>query len=144
MRWFSLLVVAVGMVACGNSDSDPTDTGGATCDQRSGTFVVTYTADSGNCGAIPQSTAVLDAQPTTATAPCTGALSYSADNCMVTLQQSCPVDAVGSNVKTITEAGDAHWSVDGTTGTATLEITGLDASGALLCSGEYTVAYAKN
>jgi hypothetical protein len=71
-------------------------------------------------------------------AGCTGTVTPSSDNCTVQLDTNCPGE-LGTHVK---QRGQAKWSADATSGSATLQLTTTqDADGTVTCSSMYAVVY---
>ena len=140
MIW-SRLVTTVGLVgilaACSSSSDD-----GGPCVQRKGSFIAKYSQRSGTCGNSAETVLNIDKQPTSVDAPCTGSISYTADNCQVTYESACPNDgAVKGGRLSIT--GHSKWNSDGTSGTATEQWVLSDASGKTLCQSTYDVTVTK-
>jgi hypothetical protein len=129
------LFVWTNLVAC-SSETEGTD--GGPCAQRNGgSYLFKYTERSGSCGPGAEAVRNLEGpQPTTVEAPCTGSISYSADNCEVTYETTCPNDgAVQGGELTIT--GKSKWNADGSRGTAVETWVMRDPAKATLCIGTY-------
>jgi hypothetical protein len=122
----SLFLAVLMLVGCGGSGD---------CVQRSGTGTLRFTARSGNCGAIPE--VVAEAQPSAPKSPCTGTVVHSADNCSMTVDQTCP----GASGSTVTQEGTANFNQAGTSGTGVFEIS-VTSSGAS-CFGTYDATFTK-
>lgn len=101
---------------------------------------INMTARSGNCGAVAETIETMQSQPTAPPPPCTGSISYSPDNCEVTVDTICPVGTDGATNKMV---GKADWAHDGKAGTAVLDIRMTSGSGVVTCSGTYDVQYTK-
>jgi hypothetical protein len=131
------IVAYVVLVGCGAVLGACSSSGSSgPCVDRSGTYAITFTPISGNCGAVGTVVDVITPGQGTSNS-CTGSDTAPADNCTVTLSQwACPTSAGG----TLVETGDAHWSEDGSTATGILEIT-VTLSDGLTCSGSYNVKY---
>ena len=137
MRTLFLVGWALLVAACGNSESDPSESTGA-CAQRVGTYTLRLVAQPGStCGDMADSVDNLSSEPTSPTAPCTGSISYADGNCTETYDETCPETLEGTSLATVHIAGDARFSDDGSMGTGTLQFTGYDSSGAIVCSGAY-------
>ena len=135
-----MALVMMTVVACSSSDDEApaVGTGHGPCAQRSGSFLMQYTRRTGSCGDIAETISNVPQQPTGPVAPCTGSISYSADNCEVTYDNTCPTDAIvkgGSGSVT----GHSKWSVDGAYGEATESLAFFNADKAAICAGTYDV-----
>ena len=133
MRILVLALCAFGFAACSSSS---TTSNSGPCAQRKGAYVTDLKVRTGNCSTIAESVNVVDKQPTEVVAPCTGAIEYSADNCHVTLDQTCPDDADAPGAVSHSVA-TATWSADGSSSTGIFSLTLTSASGAVLCQGTY-------
>jgi hypothetical protein len=114
--------------------------GAVECRQRTGSASMTLTSTSGNCGSMPR-VLITNVQTTEVAAPCTGTVSYTADNCEMTVDQTCPAGADGS---TLRQNGSGTWNEAGTTGTGAFAITVKDSAGAVTCYGTYDATIVKN
>lgn len=127
-RQMALGAVIATTVACSS---------GGICAQRNGAYRVTWSLRDGNCGPVPEGIVVIDKQPTAASLGCGGSISYSADNCKVTVNTTaCP----GTNGSTFDQRGTATWSSDGSSGNATIQLV-IHQNGAVTCSGTYDLNY---
>lgn len=126
-----LLLGLSGVVfAC---SSDPAS---GPCPGFLGSYSLTFTTLSGNCGAV--STQVINFTEGQSVL-CPGISTESADRCTTDYDVTCPAGDLGS----LREEGTLHLSHDGKTATATEQMTVFNASGALLCSGTYRIGYQK-
>jgi hypothetical protein len=145
-KWMWMMVVAMATVACSSSSEDeakPLGSGNGQCAQRdSGSYVVKYAVRSGNCGEAAETVLNPGPQPTEPKAPCTGSITYAADNCEVAYSSTCPGDSVQKGA-TITVNGNSKWSTDATTGSAVESWSIVDADGQSLCQGTYDVTITK-
>lgn len=112
----------------------------AFCAKRSGTFVSSFTEKIGTCGAYrtiagaDEQTETYADQPSAPAAPCTGAFTYSADNCAQTIETSCPsIDPA----TTLTTRGTRIWNEEGTKATGDLEVS------TSTCKSTYAVVTSK-
>lgn len=100
--------------------------GGPSCARRSGTFASSFTEKVGTCGAYrmltgsDEQTVTYSDQPSTPPAPCTGAFTYSENNCSETIETSCPSVDPGT---TVTTRGTMTWNEAGTRATGDLEVS---------------------
>lgn len=132
MMRYALLLLAP--LACSSSSTDGVATG--PCAQRTAGYVIKYTVRSGNCGASAETVVPAGPQPTAPAAPCTGTITYSADNCEVNYTSDCPADVIAKGARSKT-TGKAKWSRDGATGTAVEELLVTKADGTGICQGTY-------
>lgn len=128
----------LGFVAC--TEEPELGSGNGQCVERKGTYLVRYTARTGDCGDVAETLLHLDKQPTAPEPPCSGSIAYSSDNCEVTYEQTCPNEATGDTAKI---TGKSKWSTDGATGAALESWTAVDASGRVRCAGTYEVTLAR-
>lgn len=133
-RWVGLGAVLVLVAGCAASSPDPT----GPCAKRSGTYRTTTTKQSGTCPNFTESISTITEQPTKIDPPCTGTLGYSADNCRVTFDSSCPEPNLGAGY-TQRWRGTVDWDVNGSRGTGTLEVLVTRPDGTLVCNGVYGV-----
>lgn len=98
------------------------------------------TARSGGCGAGIESVATQSSQPTAVEAPCTGTIGYSANNCDVTMDATCPAGSDGSLARMV---GKVTWNEAGTSGSGILALTVKTAAGDTTCHGTYDAKYTK-
>ena len=131
---FVVSFLALNSIACSSSTSSD-----GPCAQRSGAYSIKSKTRDGDCGELPEQIQTLDKQPTEPEPPCTGTISYSDQNCTVTLSATCP----GPNGTTIKSSGIARWSEDGSSGTATIGMNILDPVGRGICTGSYDWTYTK-
>lgn len=133
-------LVALGLVACASEDSTPElGSGGGTCAQRdTGSYIVKYTVRSGDCGETAETVINPGPQPTEVKAPCTGQITYSADNCEVTYSSTCPAESIQKGAE-LTISGKSKWTRDGALGTAVESWAVRNATGQTLCQGTYDV-----
>jgi len=119
------------LVGCSSSSDDASP-----CADHAGTYSVKFTARSGNCGEISEQIVTLPSGPQMLPAGCTGTIDTSADNCRVTYDETCvlPMNTGTSQLK-----GVATWSSDSSSAHEVAELTILDPTGRLLCSGTYDV-----
>lgn len=131
----ALLVCAVG---CGGSDGESS----FTCSpaERSGTYLLTYTERSGDCGPIPEQLGRLDdAEALPEECMLDAADRWSEDACKLERAYTCAEDGVepgasGSWVAVTTQADDSGGRI---TGTVTVRILGAD--GVQLCRSTYDI-----
>lgn len=138
MRRALALVVLSLVAACSSSSSGSSSSASqGPCAQRSGTYLAHYVERSGGtCGALPDSLVTINSQPTAPAAPCTGSISYSKDNCDVTIAQTCPVSS-DAGVYTLRQTGTATWNADGSSGSAAIEMILADSNGVVQCQSTY-------
>jgi hypothetical protein len=138
---FALLMAALGAASSSCSSDEVSST---PCAQRSGTFVLTWVEQSGDCGPLADETETFASQPTTGEevkAGCTGTVAYSGDNCGMTTDLVCP----GSSGFTVKQKRSTTWSQDGTSGTATIKLELFkDSDASLQCSSVYLVTIKRN
>jgi len=101
--------------------------GGGPCKDRSGTYDVTYTPRSGNCGSIPKQTVTLGGDAGATTTACSAKVNVSSDDCAITTDVTCP-DGTTSH-------GAITWDADGAKASGTFQLT------APVCSGTYDVSW---
>jgi len=136
----AVLFLVLGGCSGGSSTPGAKPTEGSQCAQRAGTYVLDFAERTGGtCGAFPEQVTTITKQPTEATAPCTGTISYSPDNCTVTYDERCP--AMGGI--TIEQRGTVTWSPDGTTGSGIIQVIGTQSGSAQACSSTYDVTGAR-
>lgn len=145
MRGARLVVVAAFVLAgCSSSaegsDGEPLGAAATTqCSQRKGTFVTHYKERTGGtCGEFPDFIGAVEEQQTEITPPCTGDITYSANNCSVVMDYSCIEEAGKSLAKS-----EMSWNVAGTLGQGYLDILGYDSRGVVICSSVYDVTVTK-
>jgi hypothetical protein len=113
----TVLIAAVLLVGCG---------GPVVCKDRSGSYTLTHSRRSGDCGEIPE----LVIAPGGEASDCTGEPVFSEDNCEVTMNTICgPTKATGK----------VTWNADGTEGSGVMQYTYKE--GADYCIGTYDVRY---
>jgi hypothetical protein len=138
----STLLLILAAVGCGSADTtDPLGSGHGTCSQRVGTYALAYVERQGNCGAGSERVFLSAKQPVTEDLNadgCTGAISYSGDNCEVTYSSTCPEDGVQRGGK-LSISGTSKWNVAATYGTAIEEWTLARPDGTTLCRSTYDV-----
>lgn len=121
--------IGLGLAVVGCGASGP-------CQARNGSYVITFSEQSGTCG--PQSDGVVNVDgsgsPPTG---CTGGSTASVDNCKVDVNETCPFNGTDS----VTEVGQVTWSSDGSNGSGVIQLTETDGSGTILCSGTYEAHY---
>ncbi len=139
MRVAMGVVGVVLVVGCSSSSSDD-----GPCAIRKGTYTAALKTRGGDCGDLGELVANVD-QPADAAgktipadAPCTGSFVNSADNCEVTIDQSCPTTGNPGSTKL---TGKVTFSDDGSTGSGIVGIQLYDGAGSLVCNGTYDVAY---
>jgi hypothetical protein len=112
-----------------------------TCAQRVGTYTTTFAERDGTCGPIPEQIETIDEQPTEPAEPCTGSIDYSADNCRVTFDQTCPEPGLSELFSTpdVTSRFDGivTWSENGASGSGVVQFVVMDAAGLILCQSTY-------
>lgn len=104
--------------------------------------MTSYKVRTGDCGAAAETVDTVDKQPTAIDAPCKGSIGYTADNCAVTNDFSCPVDAVEKGA-VATYSGKYDWSKDGSSGSGILDLTIVNSAGKNLCHGTYDVTVSR-
>lgn len=101
-----------------------------------------HTLREGNCGTIPERLLVIDVQPAAVEAPCSGKISYSENNCKVTVQAKCPEDSMGPGF--VSESVlSGEWSRDASSGTALMSVTVMRPNGTMDCRGSYDIRYTR-
>lgn len=130
------LVMALGLAACSSDEESH-----GPCAQRQGSYVATYTARGGTCGAVPETVITLDAQPVRIEAPCVGNISYTSDNCHVAYAQTCPRPAGALGVVHVT--GGSNWTIDALQAGAVERWVVADETGKWLCEGTYDVSFVR-
>lgn len=132
MKWG---ILGLWLVACGGSE----DSGGdGTCDQRSGTYIARYTERSGNCGPVPEQVDTITVQPVAPEPPCSGTISYSADNCQVTFEATCPETGLGLDWSSTTD-GKVTWNASASKGSGIVQIVLTNANGGIECQSTYNL-----
>jgi hypothetical protein len=128
----------VFVAACGSTSYvPPADGGGAgtSCAGRTGNYVAHFVERAGGtCGAIPDTVIAASG----IASGCQGTATPAADDCTVDVNETCTVSG-----QTLKETGTSHWSSDGATGSATLTIKRLTASGETQCLSTYDATFAK-
>ncbi len=136
--WFGLIACVITS-ACSSEDESASEP----CAQRSGTYRMTFVEQSGNCGTMPEQIVVATGQPETpqeVDPACTGTIGYSADNCVVTNDVTCP----GATGYLVTQTGSFNWSQDGSSGSGTLQVRiTRESDGILECSSVYAASYVR-
>jgi hypothetical protein len=139
MRALIVTAMAVGAVLVACSSDPELGSGNGQCAQRdTGSYVVKYAVRSGDCGDSAETILNPGPQPTEVTAPCTGTISYSADNCEVTYSSTCPFDEAQKGA-TLTVTGKSKWNTDGSQGSALESWFAKNSGGQGLCQGTYDV-----
>jgi hypothetical protein len=128
------IVTALAIVGCAASSEAPS----GPCEKRSGTYRTTYTKQSGTCPNFTESISTITEQPTKVDPPCTGTISYSPDNCRVTLDSSCPEPNLGAGYAQRWR-GAVDWNVTGSRGAGNLEVIVTRPDGTVVCNGVYGV-----
>ena len=123
---------------CGCSGSNDDDDDDGSCAQRAGTYLAQYTERSGTCGPIPEQLDTIAQQPTEVPPPCTGTISYSADNCTVTSSSICPEDGLGPGWTTTLDL-NADWNKSASQGTAIAQFVVKNGVGGIECQSTYNV-----
>ena len=141
MKAFVGALVALVLVACSSSDDTPSTprvgSGAGQCASREGaTFVAKLTERNGNCGLNGELVVQINANTG---AGCTGTSTPTADNCEVQYDQECPSKSNG--IAKIHETGKGKWSTDGAYGTATENISLLDAANNVVCASVVDIEY---
>jgi len=104
------------------------------CANRVGTYRLTFTARSGDCGAISEQIASLnDTKPIMVVPMCAAQESISNDHCAVTAEIMCATMSGGMEH----DVGVVRWSHDASSATGTVQITVTDKAGAQVCDGTY-------
>lgn len=134
----SALVGGAVLLLVAACSSESQSTAGGPCAQRSGTYLTAYSQRSGTCGPVGERIVQIPEQPTSVDPPCTGSISYSADNCEVTYQNECPANEVMSGAR-LQVSGKSRWDAAGATGNATEQWTLTNATGQTLCISTYDV-----
>jgi hypothetical protein len=127
------------IISVPSADSD----GGATrCADRTGSYVARFVEQSGTCGPLPDQVLTIQSTQSGQAVPagCTGTVTPSSDNCTVQVDMTCP----GEPGTHVTQQGQATWSTDASSGSATLQVsTSVDADGSVTCSSSYAVSYTR-
>jgi len=132
MRTLCLLLLA----ACsGTGAAKPTH-----CVDRSGSYRVTWTERSGDCGPISEQVIVLDPMTVNqVTTACKGTITTTGDNCSVTSDLVCtlPSGTVSENRATI------HWSEDSSIGGGIVQLVLRADSNGPGCNSTYDESYTR-
>jgi hypothetical protein len=132
----SLLMIGLSVNACGqNVDCQFSD--------RSGSYLVSFTLISGNCGEFPSTLVPLNhdgAEPTPPEGCTYETHAWSGDQCELQTVQTCIIESDNTSSKTtaITQQNDS--SGDKITGTMSMEIRDHD-DDSLKCAGTYDILY---
>jgi hypothetical protein len=120
------------LVIAGCSAEDPS----GPCSNRVGSYVISYTAKSGDCGDLGEGIVQIS-NNTPSTAPnCTGgAWAATEENCKTTGSTTC---TTADGVR-ITQKGACHWVEDASSGSCEVQV--IFVGGGLDCSGLYDVRY---
>jgi hypothetical protein len=108
---------------------------GGACADRNGSYRMETVKRSGTCGEGVVSVVKLSGRPSAPAAPCTGRITYSANNCSSRDDVVCPKAGVNTHID---EAVD--WDFNGLVGAGTVT---LSRDGPDSCSGTYDVGYGK-
>lgn len=120
------IIVALLAVGCSSTPE--------ICAQRIGTYVFQYAERDGNCGAIQEAIEAFEKQPTGPGEGCSGSIVYSADNCIVTSDVTCPTTG-NQNLRV---NGKATWNESASQGNGTQQITLLKGD-EVVCRSTYNV-----
>ena len=141
MRYVWALLGAVLVSACSSSSSSD-----GPCAIRKGVYTMSWQTRGGDCGDLSESVINVD-QPddapgktVQADAPCSGSIVNSADNCIATMDQTCPVNGQPGSTKT---TGKVTFSDDGAGGSGIVGIQLYDGAGALVCNGSYNLTFTR-
>jgi hypothetical protein len=114
------------------------------CAPRAGTYSWQLKSRSGDCGDGQEMIFTVTDEPTTPAPPCTGTITYSADNCEVTHDEVCPVAADGGmDEGTFKLLGVVHWNGSATAGNGEFEYDLTSPDAELSCQGTYDATYQK-
>jgi hypothetical protein len=114
------------------------------CAPRAGTYSWQLKARSGDCGDGQEMIFTVTDEPTRPAPPCTGTITYSADNCEVTHDEACPVAADGGmDEGTFKLLGVVHWNGAATAGNGEFEYDLMSPNAELSCQGTYDATYQK-
>ena len=130
---FTLVFCGLSLVGCSDDSGSGEPTG--PCNDRSGTYRVTWVEQSGKCGAMPEQivTGKEGLDPA-----CTGGTEFSSDNCEANMDITCP----GATGYLVTLRGKVTWSVDGSLGTGTIQMLIVkESNGWTECSSVYSLTY---
>lgn len=131
-----LIVFLLSLVCCGIEPEIK-----EVCAQRHGTYSVTWAERDGTCGHIPEQIVSIQSQPkdpSDVDPECTGWIDYTADNCQVLPNVTCP-----SSNGSIKETGAVDWSLDGSTASGVIQLVERDLSGTFVCLSTYDIVYHK-
>jgi len=133
-----LATLVLTMAGCGGSDEGSS----GPCEPLNGSFRVTFTTRSGNCGQIPEM--IVQSNGGAGDSVPSGCRqdvwTRSADSCRLDYDQTCSIPSTGG---TIREVGVSHGSVDGASMTATEQMTVTNSAGAIQCLGTYELSYTR-
>jgi hypothetical protein len=87
---------------------------------------------------MPEQVSNAQSQPTAIDPPCKGNISYTADNCEVTYDSTCPTDGAVKGGDVVS-SGHSKWNTAATHGTATEQLTAHNSAGRTLCTSTYDV-----
>lgn len=119
---------AIGLLAIGCASTPDI------CAQRKGTYVLQYAERDGNCGPIDEIVETLETQPVSVPDGCKGTITYSADNCAVTSDATCPTTG-GQDLRV---NGKTTWDTLGDKGNGTQQMT-LTKGDTVVCRSTYNV-----
>jgi hypothetical protein len=129
MPTYSVALLAILAAGCTHTVVDISN-----CANRVGTYRLTYTYRTGDCGAIPEQIGPLnDALPATVDPNCAALQTISNDHCAVNVDLTC-LEMSGGKSHSV---AIIRWSHDAASGTGSAQITATDKNGAFLCSGSY-------
>lgn len=107
------------------------------CAYRTGTFSMHWEPLSGNCS-MPDSVVTVTSQPLGPQPQCAGSIEYSADNCHVNVNTSCPAPSAGEGFTRIYVAS-MNWSRDGSSGSGVAQVSLIGPQTTPGCAGTFTV-----
>jgi hypothetical protein len=111
------------------------------CADRSGSYLYTLDARSGDCGQHSENLIVVDSKSASAPSGCQNESSTSSDNCHVTVDLTgCPDDAAAKG-DTADFKGTVTWSHDGASGSGVVDLTVYFPSGQIACHGTFDARY---
>jgi hypothetical protein len=101
------------------------------CDERSGSYRVTFREDAGDCGGIPAQLVQIDESTSAFPIGCTGRVDVSVDHCVVRTELSCNLEGVAHD-----ERWSVEWNCDADEAEGTAEVAEPGN-----CSSVYTITY---
>jgi hypothetical protein len=129
-----LALIATGLLGCGGEDDEIS----CSSDERSGTYLSTFTEQSGNCGPIPEQLGRLDdAEALPDTCALDAEDRWSEAECKLERAFTCEEPGVGEGVTAAYVAVTEQTDEDGGSLTGTLTVTVFEPDGSVMCKSTY-------